>query len=425
VSITIVGNSAAAVGAIEAIRELDRDIAIQMVTAEGPAIYSRPLISHYVGGEIDQGRLAYRPPSFYEAHNVQALFEEPVTAIDPAGHTITTDKGRVLAYDQLLLAVGGSPIVPPMPGLELEGVVTFATLGDAEAIDRLIGAGRVSHAVVVGGGMIGIKATDALLKRGVRVTMVELAPRILIRALDEQGATMMTELFEGAGVRVLTGNTVAEIVPQDGRVAGVVLQDGQRLDCDLLVFGIGVRPNVALAREAGLDVDRGVVVDRAMRTSDPSIYAAGDVAEAYDLVVDLNRTVAIWPNAYRQGAIAGAQMVGQPRQDQGGIAMNAIEVAGVPCVSIGEGNAEGDGYDVLTRSSPERRQYRRLVLEGNRLVGVILVGNISRAGIYTGLIRHRVDISAHRDSLLSDRLSLLSVPDDYRKHVVRGQGIEV
>ena len=424
-SITIVGNSAAAVGAIEAIRELDRDTEIQVVTAEGPAIYSRPLISHYVGGEIDQGRLAYRPPSFYEAHNVQALFEEPVTAIDRAGHTITTDKGRVLAYDQLLLAVGGSPIVPPMPGLELEGVVTFATLGDAEAIDRLIGAGRVSHAVVVGGGMIGIKATDALLKRGVRVTMVELAPRILIRALDEQGATMVTELFEGAGVRVLTENTVAEIVPQDGRVAGVVLQDGQRLDCDLLVFGIGVRPNVALAREAGLDVDRGVVVDRAMRTSDPSIYAAGDVAEAYDLVVDLNRTVAIWPNAYRQGAIAGAQMVGQPRQDQGGIAMNAIEVAGVPCVAIGEGNAEGDGYDVLTRSSPERRQYRRLVLEGNRLVGVILVGNISRAGIYTGLIRHRVDISAHRDSLLSDRLSLLSVPDDYRKHVVRGQGIEV
>jgi len=425
VKITIVGNSAAAVGAIEAIRELDQEATIQVVTAEGPAIYSRPLISHYVGGEIDEGRLAYRPPTFYETHQVETLFDEAVTAIDAQAHTVATAKGRVLDYDKLLLAIGGSPIVPPMAGLDLAGVTTFATWADAAAIDHEIDAGHVSQAVVVGGGMIGIKATDALLKRGVQVTMVELAPRILIRALDELGAEMMTNLFERAGVRVLTENTVAEIIADGERIGGVVLKDGQRLDCDLLVFGIGVRPNVALARDAGVKVDRGVVVDRAMRTSDPDIYAAGDVAEAYDLVVDLNRTVAIWPNAYRQGAIAGAQMVGQPRQDQGGIAMNAIEVAGVPCVAIGEGNAEGDGYTVMTRAQPERHQYRRLVLEGNRLVGVILVGNISRAGIYTGLIRHRVDVSAHRDSLLSDRLSLLSVPEDYRKHVVRGQGIEV
>ncbi len=429
-SITIVGNSAAAVGAIEAIRAYDADVPIHVITAEGPAIYSRPLISHYVAGDIDRQRLAYRGPSFYEDHGVDTVFHEPVTAIDPEGHTVTTNAGRVVSYDKLLLAVGGSPIVPPMPGLDLEGVTTFASLEDAQAIESLLEQGRARHAVVVGGGMIGIKATDALTKRGIRVTMVELAPRILIRALDDESAAMMTRLFGRAGVRVLTENTVAEIIPDNGHIAGVVLQDGQRLDCDLLVFGIGVRPNVTLARDAGLEVNRGLVVDRGMRTSDPDIYAAGDVAEAYDLVVDLNRTVAIWPNAYRQGAIAGAQMLGQPREDHGGIPMNAIEVAGVPCVAIGSGNAEGDGYDVLTRGtaadgSRGQPQYRRLVLEGNRLVGVILVGNISRAGIYTGLIRHRVDISAHRDSLLSDRLSLLSVPEDYRKHVVRGESIEV
>ncbi|MGC9360836.1 MAG: NAD(P)/FAD-dependent oxidoreductase [Anaerolineae bacterium] len=429
-SITIVGNSAAAVGAIEAIREYDADAPIRIISAEGPDIYSRPLISHYVGGEIDRRRLAYRGPSFYQDHNVDALFHEPVIAIDRAGHTVTTSEGHTASYDKLLLAVGGTPIVPPMPGLDLEGVTTFASLADAQAIENLLEQGRVRRAVVVGGGMIGIKATDALTKRGVRVTMVELAPRILIRALDDESAAMLTRLFERVGVRVLTENTVAEIIPDDGHIAGVVLQDGQRLDCDLLVFGIGVRPNAGLARDAGLEVNRGVVVDRGMRTSDPDIYAAGDVAEAYDLVVDLNRTVAIWPNAYRQGAIAGAQMLGQPRHDQGGIPMNAIEVAGVPCVAIGSGNAEGDGYEVLTKgaaadTSRSQPQYRRLVLEGNRLVGVILVGNISRAGIYTGLIRHRVDISAHRDSLLSDRLSLLSVPEEYRKHVVRGESIEV
>jgi NAD(P)H-nitrite reductase large subunit len=430
VTITIVGNSAAAVGAIEAIREHDAGIPIRVISAEGPEIYSRPLISHYVGGDIDQARLAYRQPSFYQEHNVDALFQEPVTAIDRAKHTVTTSKGRTIPYDKLLLTVGGSPIVPPMQGLELEGVTTFASLADAQAIERLLERGRARHAVVVGGGMIGIKATDALTKRGVRVTMVELAPRILIRALDERSAGMMTLLFERAGVRIITENTIAEIIPDDGHIAGVVLQDGKRLDCDLLVFGIGVRPNTSLARDAGLQVNRGVVVDRGMRTSDPDIYAAGDVAEAYDLVVDLNRTVAIWPNAYRQGAIAGAQMLGQPRHDHGGIPMNAIEVAGVACVAIGNGNADGDGYEVLTKGTAAdlangQPQYRRLVLEGNRLVGVILVGDISRAGIYTGLIRHRVDVSAHRESLLSDRLSLLSVPEDYRKHVVRGESIEV
>jgi len=162
-----------------------------------------------------------------------------------------------------------------------------------------------------------------------------------------------------------------------------------------------------------------------MRTSAPDVYAAGDVAEAYDLVVDKNRTVAIWPNAYRQGAIAGAHMAGVQRTDQGGIAMNTVEVCGVPAMSIGNANVEDDGHEVLAELDERRGVYKRLVLEGNRLVGAILVGNVSRAGIYTGLIRNKLDVSAYRKSLMSERMSLLSLPAHYRKHIVTGAGIEV
>jgi NAD(P)H-nitrite reductase large subunit len=290
----------------------------------------------------------------------------------------------------------------------------------------------VERAVVVGGGMIGIKAIDALIKRGLRVTMVELAPRILSAALDETASLLMTRLLHDAGAEVITGDTVAAIhaggderTPSVRRITGVTLDTGREVACQLLVFGIGVRPNASLAREAGITVNRGVVVDEYMRTSAPDVYAAGDVAEAYDLVVDMNRTVAIWPNAYRQGAIAGAHMVGVQRADPGGIAMNTVEVCGVPAMSIGNANAEDDGHEVMTELDERRAVYKRLVLKGDRLVGAILVGNISRAGIYTGLIRNRLDIGVYRKNLMSEHMSLLSLPVLYRKHIVTGAGIEV
>ncbi len=201
----------------------------------------------------------------------------------------------------------------------------------------------------------------------------------------------------------------------------------------MVVFGIGVRPNAELAKAAGLNVNRGIVVDAFMRTSHPDIYAAGDVAEAYDLVVDMNRTVAIWPNAYRQGAIAGAHMAGVERPDRGGVAMNAVEVCGVAGMSIGNGNADpsgAQGLEVLADLDERARRYKRLVIAtaptgGARLVGAILIGSVSRAGIYTGLIRNRIDIAGVRNALLGEHFGLVSLPDDYRKHLVTGAGIEV
>ena len=423
--ILIIGNSATAVGAIDALREHDQAAEVVVLSEEPHGIYSRPMLDHYLSGEVGASRLTYRPGSYYAQHNVQALLSTRVTAVRPAEHVVETEAGAILAYDRLLIATGGTPIVPPIAGLSGEGAFTFSRLDDAQALMRHIEEGAVRRAVVLGGGMIGIKVTDALARRGIGVTMVELAPRILNAALDETASRMLTGVLAERGVEVLTESTIAEVLRSEGRLVGVRTQDGRTIETQALVLGIGVRPNAALAAEAGIGVQRGIVVDEYLRTSAEDVYAAGDVAEAYDLVVDMNRTVAIWPNAYRQGAIAGAHMVGHPRRDAGGIAMNAFQVGDVPAISIGDGNAPEGTADVLVQVDERSRTFKRLVLRDGRLVGAILVGRISRAGIYTGLIRSRLDVRDCAVHLLSDHFGLLSLPATYRKHVVTGAAIEV
>ena len=461
VKIVIIGNSATAVGAIESIRQHNQRAEIVVVTQESSLIYSRPMLSHYLAGEIDEERLCYRGSDFYTEHGVKAILDSEVVAIEPQEHRIRTRSGEAIRYDKLLICTGGVPIVPPIAGLDpgTPGVFTFTTLADTQGVIEYLGRagqrpapqdvadagnqiGDICEAVVVGGGMIGIKATDALVSRGLHVTMVELAPRILSAGFDEVASDMVSRIFTEGGVDVLTENTVTAVHTEGGsetalgptpapggRISAVTLKDGRTLRCDVLILGIGVRPNARIAEEAGLDVRRGIVVDEYMRTSEPDIYAAGDVAEAYDLVVDMNRTVAIWPNAYRQGAIAGAHMVGVARADQGGVAMNTIEALGVPAMAIGNANASADeGHEVLSELHERERTYRRLVIKDDLLVGAILVGNIERAGIYTGLIRNKIPIGdvltgPRRQNLMN--VNLLSLPDTYRKHVVTGAGIEV
>jgi len=425
VRVVIIGNSAGAIGAVEAIREHDQAVDVVVVSEEPHAIYSWPLLDHFLAGEIDRPRLAYRPTDFYCRHNVQPLLGTRVVAVHPNAHTLETEDGTVIPYDKLLVATGGTPIVPAIEGLETRGVYTFTRLDDALDMMRFIERARVRRAVVVGGGMIGIKITNALTRRGVAVALVELAPRILSAALDEAASTLLAGVLSEAGVQILTGTTVDEVHQRDGRVTAVSLQGGHQVPCDLLVFGIGVRPNAGLGVDAGLAVNRGIVVDEHMRTSHEDIYAAGDVAEAYDIIVDMNRTVAIWPNAYRQGAIAGLHMVGVSRADPGGLAMNALSVCDVPAISVGDGNAPETDVEVLSELNKRERRYRRLVIRDGRLVGAILVGQISRAGIYTGLIRNRVDIRDCYRNLMSEQFGLLSLPAHYRKHIVTGAGIEV
>ncbi len=424
----IIGNSAAAVGAIEAIRQHNQDDSITVVSDEPHHVYSRPLISYLLGGMVDEARMYYRPPDFYDRYGVETMLGVKVTRVNPQERSISLAGGGTLSYDRLLISTGGKPFVPPLPGVDLEGVFTFTRWEDAQHIGRYIEDYKVESALVIGGGLIGLKTTEALMARAIPVTVVELADRILSTSFDRTASKLAETILHRKGTEIRTGTTVEEIVGRDGRVDHAVLRDGERVDCDLVVFAIGVRPNTGLIPpEAGIKVNRGIVVDGCLRTSVPYVYAAGDCVEAYDMLLGDNRLIAIWPNAYRQGSVAGCNIVGVEKEYEGGFPMNSVEVCGVPTISVGltDPQEDRDRYEIMEKYDREDSTYKKLVLRGNRLVGAICIGNIDRAGIYTGLIRDRADVSPFKEHLLSGNFGLISLPREYRKHMVVGEGIVV
>ena len=424
----IIGNSAAAIACVEGIREHDTETPITIVADEPQHTYSRPLISYLLGGLVDESRMDYRPADFYEKNSVEPLLGVRVTEVDPDDHSLSLAGGGSLAYDRLLIATGGRPFVPPVPGAGLGGVFTFTTWDEARQIDRYIGAREAKSAVVIGAGLIGLKTIEALLARGLRVTVVELADRVLSTIFDATGSRLADLILRREGVDVRTKTTVSEIIGRGGRVDHAVLQDGERIDCDLVVFAIGVRPNTGMIpADSGIRVERGIRVDSRMRTTAQDVYAAGDCVEAYDKLIDDYRQLAIWPLAYRQGYIAGCNMAGFDSEYAGGFPMNSIGVCDVPTVSVGliDPPDDGERYEIMDDYDRETLTYKKLVLLGHRLVGALFINDIDRAGIYTGLIEDRADISQFRDHLLSGSFGLISLPKDYRKHLVVGSGIEV
>jgi NAD(P)H-nitrite reductase large subunit len=424
----IIGNSAAAVGAVEAIRQYDQESAVTIVADEFHHVYSRPLISYLLGRMVDESQMYYRPLDFYDRYRVDTMLGTEVVSVTPQEQSISMAGGGILSYDRLLIATGGVPFVPPTPGTDLEGIFTFTRWEDVRRMERYIEDHKVASALVVGGGLIGLKTTEALMARSIRVTVVELADRILSVSFDRTASRLAEGILRRAGTEIKTGTTVEQIVGRNGRVDHAILRDRERVNCDLVVFAIGVRPNAdMIPQDAGIGVNRGILVDSRMRTSAQHVYAAGDCVETYDILLEVSRPIAIWPHAYRQGYVAGCNMVGVEKEYAGGFPMNSVEVCGVPTISVGitDPREAEDTYDVVERYDREALVYQKLVLRDDQLVGAISVGNIDRAGIYTGLIRDRVNVGPFKDHLLSGSFGLISLPQDYRKHIVVGDGIEV
>jgi NAD(P)H-nitrite reductase large subunit len=420
----ILGNSTAAVAAMEALRSVDATGSLAVVSDQPNHVYSPPLITYVLGGKIAEDKLYTRSRDFYEQLQVDTYFGVAATQLRPEEHQVVLASGVTLGYGKLLLATGGTPITPPLPGVELQGVFTFTRHDDMVRVREFIQQHKVTSAVVIGGGMIGVKVAEAFAALELETTVVEMMDRVLAQALDETGSAMAKRALEGHGIRVLTGSGVTSIGGSDGQVQSVTLDSGSRLPAQIVVLAVGVRPNVPLAHEAGLSVNRGVLVDDHMRTSHPDVLAAGDVAEAYDPLIGEARPVAIWPAASLQGEVAGLNMAGQEAAYDGSIPMNSIQVCGLPTISVGL-NSPPEGCETLEYRAPDGKSYRRMFIVGDRIVGAIFVGDIDRAGIITGLIRGAIDVSSFREKLIKRDLGLLSLPKQYRKHIVRGPGIEV
>ncbi len=410
-SYLIIGNSAAAVGAIETIRQNDQKEEIIVVSKEPYHVYSRPLISYYLAREVDTKQMFYREKNFYKNNKVQTILGKKATGIELEKRRVILEDGEQISYGKLLIATGGSPFIPPIEGSWKEGVYTFTTWDDAKAIAEA--AKRAKKAVVIGGGMIGLKATESLVMLGIDTTVIELAERVLSLSLDEKGSYLMQKHLKKKGVKVITGNTVAEIVGR-AKVAGVRLKDGRQLDCNLVVVAIGVVPNTELVDGLSMKVNRGIAVDDKMQTNVPNIYAAGDVAEAKEVLSGEKRVIPIWPIAYNHGSVAGSNMTGNEMVFQGGLSMNSIEVLGLPTISVGITNPPDGNFKILTKYDAPKMIYKKVVLRDDIIVGSVFVNAIDRAGIITDLIKNKVNVKSFKSTLLNDDFGYVFFPEEER-----------
>lgn len=385
--IVIVGNSAASLAALEAVRRVDAKSPVTLVADEAIPAYSRVLLPYLVSGERHD--LSLRPPDYAERMGVRMLLGRRAVGI--AADALELDDGTRLPFDRLLVATGSRAAVPDVEGIATPGVSALKTMADALWIRGELPG--VRNAVILGGGLICLLTVHALLKVGVSVTIAVSSDRLLTRMLDEEAAGLLQRRLAEAGVRILTHTDAARIiVGSNGRVRSVVTAAGEVLPADMVILAKGIRPDIALARAGGLATGRGVLVDEYLRTSRPDVFAAGDCAEAPDMLLPGKTTIpGTWFEAVAQGEIAGANMMHLSRPNPGAFKMNVMEILGMAVASMGLIHApEADGRVVVRARDGN---YRKLVFAGDRIVGAVLVGDVSEAGPIASLIRRGLTLA--------------------------------
>ena len=405
----IIGNGVAAAGCIEGIRSVDAESAVTVISAENHPVYCRPLISCYLEKKTDLERMHYRSESFYTDNNVKVLYGRSAAKIDAAAKTVTLDNGETLAYDAVCNASGSSPFVPPMAGLDtVEKKFSFMTIDDTLALEQAITP--ESRVLIIGAGLIGLKCAEGLHGRVGSITVCDLAPRVLSSILDDTCAAMMQNHLEKNGISFILGTSAKEF--QGGHA---VMQNGAEVDFDVLVLAVGVRANTQLVKAAGGEVNRGIVVNDKCQTSLKDIYAAGDCTEYHDISSDMNKVMALMPNAYMQGRTAGVNMAGGDTVFNNAIPMNSIGFFGFHCHTAG---SQPEGCTMYEEA--DENHIKRLFVKDDRLTGFMLLGHMHRTGIYTALIRNQTPLSSVDFARLQIEPQLAAMGSDFRNKVLKG-----
>jgi NAD(P)H-nitrite reductase large subunit len=400
----IVGGSAAGMAAAQAIRERDPAAGITVLSEEADAPYFRPLIPYLVSGRKQAREMTLAGSGPYTGRDIQVWTEARVTAVDCKGQRVTLADGRQLGYGKVLFATGSRPFLPPeIKGTDTEGVFALRTLADARRMARRVEATR--RAVMLGGGLLNLKAAFALLERGIRVTLVVFSPEVLSQLMDPEDALLIRRALDRAGLEIRTGAAARTILGDGSGVRAVGLDDGTEIECQMVCIGKGVRPNMEFLAGSGVRIGGGIVADRFTACNQPNTFAAGDVAVTYEPVSGRPIMTALWTNAVEMGRCAGLNMAGVPTAYTGtfGI-LNATQVADMPFVSMGTVHTGGLDFQIYRHASANA--YRKLVFdpEGRRLMGAVLVGDIANAGIYRYLIREKRDISAVKRQIVNHQL---------------------
>ena len=391
--LVIIGNGMACHRLIEAlVKQPTRPKRITVIGAEPTPAYNRILLSPLLAGEMQQEALTLRDTQWYAEQGVTLILGEKVETLDRSRHTLTTDSGRSLDYDHLVIAAGSRPALPNVPGIELEGVHGFRDLQDAESLEAI--AQKGGDAVVIGGGLLGLEAAEGLRKRGsdINVSVLQRSERLMNRQLDTTAAHLLKDTLTQRGLQIITGAQLARLESDAlGRVAKVHLADGRQLNASSVIVAAGITPNAELGRQAGLHTDRAIVVDEWLTTSDPAISALGQFdGTTYGLVEP------IW----RQVEVLAATLCGTHTQGYADApSATKLKISGVALYAFGPTEASAE-HEVLNYHDLERGDYRRLLLRDGQIEGAVLYGDTSQGPWYFEQALAGTDLNAYRQALL-------------------------
>jgi nitrite reductase (NADH) large subunit len=399
--VVVVGAGVAGITAIEELRRALADAELTLVGDEPYPFYNRMAITRLVSESASIESLYLNPRDWAESRRVDYRRGVAVTAIDRANREVSLADGQRVPYDRIVIATGARPLVPPIAGVGAEGCFVLRTIDDAVQIQQHIRRTRGRTAVIVGGGLLGLEAAYYLAQLEVRVLVLDRGPWPLSRQLDEQAGALLWEMLEDLGIEVLP-RTEAQSVLADGQVTGVELIEGGSIDAELCLIATGIAPNAELAEAAGLDVAAGISVDDGMHTSDPHIFAVGDV-------VDHNgRRYGLWPACVEQAQVAAANMVGGETAYRVAAQPARLKVPGIDLLSIGVVDAPAGEARTVVVSAYGTRRYRKLILEQGRLTGAIVLGSPELFDDVTKAVESRVDLASELDALEHGKWQALS-----------------
>jgi len=386
----VIGNGVAGTAAALNIRKIDSQGTITVISEEPYPFYSRIRLMEFLAGDVDEKGLIIRKNQWYEDNRIELILNTHVSEIDAVKKEVITSSGDKVKYDRLLLGTGANSFIPPIPGAGKKGVFTLRTLKDAIAIRDF--AKQKNHRVlIIGGGVLGLEAGNGLRKAGNSITVAEFFPRLLPRQMDPEGAGILKKQMEQMGFRFHLGAKSKEIIGKD-RAEGLLLEDGTRIDCDMIIISAGIRHNSVLAQDLGMKIDKGLIVNDRMETGVPDIYAAGDLIQHNGICYG------IWPAAEKQGEVAGINMAGGNALYTGTTISNTLKVAGIDLMAAGDIDAEGKKESIVVKDS-DNFIYKKIVIQNNIIVGAILYGDIKDRKKILKALENRTDINQLREEL--------------------------
>jgi len=389
----IVGDGVAGARAAIKIRETDPKGEIRIFTEEAYPFYYRVRFPELVAGEIAVKDIFIHTSEYYQSKSISLHLEERMTAGNAERREVTTEKGKTYSYDSLLIATGGYAFVPPIQGIEKKGVFTLRSMQDAISMKAF--SEKINKAILIGGGLVGLETGGALLRRGIKVAVIESNPRILPRQTDPDGSQILQTKLEQMGFSFYLNGQSEEILGRDYS-EGLRLKDGRTIEGQMVIISAGVRPNIALPKAMGLEIKNGVLVDDHLKTNKEGIFAAGDAAEYR------GRVYGIWPAAQRQGETAGVNMAGGNALYEGTVVSNTLKVVGISLTAAGEIDPEKK-LECIVRSDREKCIYCKVAFKEDQIVGCILLGEVKGAKELLQAIEKKMNVKPFKDFILEER----------------------